>query len=154
MTDESAVLESDISALSIDLIRLTNCQYSANDAFTAPAETQLQLNFGFLIGRHAVSERNFVIRFSAKLFPDVPEPPFRLTVEFEGRFSCKPGGEKALAQFVKYGAISMLVPYVRQVVTGVVSQSGYNPVTLPIIDVVKLVDDAEAGGAIEGPPIP
>ena len=68
--------------------------------------------------------------------------PIDVTIDFRGIFQFNPGeNQEAILEFLKNGAVEMMFPYLRSILTNLTTTAMLPPIILPIIDIIKLFPD-------------
>ena len=136
----------DAAALRIVLIRLAVCRFEINQTFKVEADRTINFGFQYDIERLNTSPTQGVVRLTVSAFEDVENPPFQVRVQYEGVFAAQPGHEEGLAEYMRYNAAAALLPYLRETMSSLTARAGYQPLVLPPLNVIALVQqlDAEA----------
>lgn len=129
-----------LSDLKIDRVRVDKSEFRFNTNFNESPEASLELNVNYDVD-FMVSvddEKSGIVLLecgvnSNEKFQDVP---FAIEVSIVGFFSVEEG--KMQEYFVN--AVSVLFPYLRAHISTLTSISGIPPVTLPSINVIKLLE--------------
>ena len=82
-----------------------------------------------------------ITKLGCKLFEDIEEAPFSIDITVMGIFEITEGeGKEDLS---KYNTLAVLFPYLRASLSQVLSISHVKPIDLPLVNIMRLVDDAE-----------
>lgn len=68
--------------------------------------------------------------------------PIDMVIDFKGVFQFRPGdNESEIQEFLKTGAVQILFPYLRTMVTNLTTTAMLPPIILPITDLTKFFPD-------------
>ncbi len=85
-------------------------------------------------------KKTALVTLIIKIFESVEKAPFSIDIAITGKFM----GEEDMTKEVfnnmcNINAPAILFPYVRTIINTVTSQSGYPPLTLPLINIQKTI---------------
>ncbi len=135
-----------LSDLKIDRVRVDKSEFRFNTNFNESPEARLDLNINYDVDFMVSidNEKSGIVLLecginSNEKFQDVP---FSIEVSIVGFFSVEKG--KVQEYFVN--AVSVLFPYLRAHISTLTSISGIPPVTLPSVNVIKLLESIHIVG--------
>ncbi|KUF32849.1 protein-export chaperone SecB [Lysinibacillus sp. F5] len=135
-----------LSDLKIDRVRVDKSEFRFNTNFNESPEARLDLNINYDVDFMVSidNEKAGIVLLecginSNEKFQDVP---FAIEVSLVGFFSVEKG--KVQEYFVN--AVSVLFPYLRAHISTLTSISGIPPVTLPSVNVIKLLESIHIVG--------
>lgn len=68
--------------------------------------------------------------------------PIDVTIDFRGIFQFRPGqNQEEILEYLKKGAVEMMFPYLRSILTNLTTTAMLPPIILPIMDITKLFPD-------------
>lgn len=141
--------------IAIRAIRLVQCALGLNTSYDFSADRSLQVPLVFGLSRDFSSPTSLAVTFGVTVFEaeadaDV-DVPFHARVFYEGRFEVEADAAEGLKAFAKYNAASMLIPYVREMLSSLTVRAGMAPLLIPPVDIKMVVDQIEAAAKAAAP---
>ncbi|MEK4629968.1 protein-export chaperone SecB [Solibacillus sp. FSL R7-0682] len=132
-----------LSDLKIDRVRVDKSEFRFNTNFHDSPETRLDLNISydvdFMVSVDNENSGIVLLECGVNSNEEFQQVPFVIEVSIVGFFSVEKG--KIQEYFVN--AVSVLFPYLRAHISTLTSISGIPPVTLPSINVIKLLESIQ-----------
>lgn len=129
-----------LSDLKIDRVRVDKSEYRFNTNFNGSPEARLDLDINydvdFMVSVDNENTGIVLLECGVNSNKEFQKVPFAIEVSIVGFFSVEKG--KIQEYFVN--AVSVLFPYLRAHISTLTSISGIPPVTLPSINVIKLLE--------------
>lgn len=117
---------------------VSNLKYSINDDFDDENTVKLKIN---IIPNFKLEDDNIlIVELTCLLFEKGEEYPFYLELTLVGTFEFNNSTEKEIENYKKVNTVSILFPYVRAIISNITTLMNVNPVILPTINVVNLIE--------------
>ncbi|MGB4406953.1 MAG: protein-export chaperone SecB [Sphaerochaeta sp.] len=126
------------SDFQLDSHRIVRTDFSLNREFTIPKNMQVDLAGKTEV--KSLSETSSMVIFSFSVYKNKPleEVPFQIDVVSEGIFSWDPTIPKEqLSNYLNYNAPSVLLSYIRSVISMITAYAGLPTVMIPLINFYK-----------------
>lgn len=100
----------------------------------------IQVNFDLKKSNVDFEKKTALVTLIIKIFESVEKAPFSIDLSITGKFM----GEEDMTKEVfdnmcNINAPAILFPYIRTIINTLTSQSGYPPLTLPLINIQKTI---------------
>ena len=126
------------SDFQLDSQRIINTEFTLNQGFLITKSLNVELEGKTEI--KALSENTAIVVFSLFVYNNKPleEVPFQIKVVSEGKFSWNSDLEKKqLHNYLNFNAPSILLSYMRSVISMITSYAGFSNFMIPLINFYK-----------------
>lgn len=104
----------------------------------------VELEFNFNVQQQRVDSKHWIVSATIELFPDAVTVPFRLSLTYRLSASVDDDAHaERLEKFTNAGAISTLLPFMRESIAMITMKSGLPPLLLPPMNVATLLSYAK-----------
>ncbi len=138
-----APVQVDAAATRVTAVRLVRCEFEAYQQ-AVDALRQYQVGVEYRIAREYPAPNVLKVVTGLAVFRETEDRPFRLVVDYLGRFETDEEHIPALQAFAKYNAVALLIPYLREAASSLSVRAGLPPFILAPVNVQQLVDTIDA----------
>lgn len=116
---------------------VTKLNYGLNEDFDdANVKLKIEIKPEFKLE----DENIILVELKCNLFEKSKEYPFYLDVSIVGEFEFFDSTEIEIENYKKVNTVSILFPYVRAIISNITTLMNVNPVILPTINVINLIE--------------
>ena len=119
-------------------------EYTKNESFKKETKnTEIPINFKRNIDSD-FNNKKAIVRLSVEVLKKSDAFPFYINIELSGEFKADENmSEELFNRMCNINAPAILFPYVRTIVNTITAQSGFMPLTLPMINIVETLKESE-----------
>lgn len=122
--------------------RVKKIDFTINDNLKDPIEVKLDFNIKKEVNVDYDNNKAQII-LTTLVFEEAEKKqyPFSLKVIVEGQFEFENCNKKQMEAFSNLNAVAILFPYIRAIITNITSAANVNPLILPSINIIKLIEN-------------